>query len=1302
MVYPGSLHNHSEYSNIRIRDSINKLNDIMWYAAKLGHEVFALTDHECVSGYVKAEDIYENIKKEYPNFKFIRGNEIYLVRDGLNNENFEQGDKYYHFILLAKDYIGVKQIFELSTRAWHRSYMGKGLRRVPTYYSDLEEIIGANPGHVIGSTACRGSAIGTQLMKYKELSEDSSTKDVAPALYEQIINWCNYLKSIFGEENFYLEFQPSADKEQEYINRMMIQIASEINSPYIITCDAHYKSKDKARIHKAYLNSQDGDREVDAFYATTYLMDTEELESFLTYMSRDQLDYAYKNILKIKNSCEDFTIKRPLKIPNLQWKAPVVNYINPKWFNLIPNLKLFTTSNFEGDVVLAKTIISKLESDPSLQTAEVYTEVNNELQTVMTSSIKNKAHWSAYLLNLRKIIDTCWEAGSIVGPARGSGGGFLLLYLLDIIQINFLQEETKLYPWRFLNPDRVSVLDIDFDISGLKRDQIMKKFREVYGEDRVANVATFGTEKSKAAIQTAARGLGIDNDEAQYLSSLIPSDRGQTRTLAQCFYGDPDKEMPVIKEFRIAMETDYTELWEVAKEIEGLICRCGIHAGGVIFVDEPFTNTSALMRAPDGTIITQYELHDSEALSLIKYDALSVEAMDKIQICIELLQKYGYIDSNLSLKEAYESTIGIYKLDRTSPEMWKMIWDHKILSLFQMEQQSGVQGIALTKPKSVSELAVLNSVIRLMNTDKDGEQPLNMWVRYRKNPQMWLREMQNYGLTAEEINWLSHHPSITDGICESQEGLMALVQEDRLGGNSLGFADKCRKGLAKKIGAIFDECEKEFYKNAKEKGCSERLAHYVWDVLLKVQRGYSFNRAHTLGYSLVALQEMNLAYKYPTIFWNTANLIVNSGGDQSIEGSQTDYKKVAIALNKTIAAGINVSLIDINKSDYSFVPDVENNQILTGMKLLGGLNNSIIEDIISKRPFMDIRDFMKRCPQNKTVMISLIKSGAFDNVEAEWANELKTTPRVLAMTYYINKISEPKARLNLQNFNGLMQRNLIPDDLILQKKLYKVNKYLKANCKYKNYYYFNDEIIYNFCIDELKLNDNLFEIHESVPFMTQDVWDSLYKEFMTEASKWLKEHQEELLKEFNFLAFKDQWDKYAEGSISKWEMDSLCFYKSPHELIDVNKYIYGLSEFADLPEEAEVDYFFKKAGRQIPIYKLTKIIGTVIGKDENKASVYLLTPSGEVATIKFTKQYYANYAKQISEVGDDGKKHVIEKSWFTRGTKLLITGYRRNDTFVAKTYANTPTHQLYKITAVKDDQIKLVHDREKGIVEDES
>lgn len=279
MEYTGSIHNHTQYSNLRLRDCVIKEKDLIKYACELGHKVVAITDHESISGWIKVE----KAAKEFPQIKVLRGNEIYLCRNGLNADNYNKDfDKYYHFILIAKDIIGAKQIFELSTRAWNRSYMARGMRRVPTYYQDLFDIIGKNPGHIIGSTACLGGALPTQILR----GTDDNKLEV----------WIKQMNSIFGHGNFFFEMQPNDDKDQIKVNKKLYEFSNKYDIPYIITTDSHYLKKEDRVIHKAYLNAENGDREVDAFYATTYMMGTEELEKFFGYFTREDLDKAYKNI----------------------------------------------------------------------------------------------------------------------------------------------------------------------------------------------------------------------------------------------------------------------------------------------------------------------------------------------------------------------------------------------------------------------------------------------------------------------------------------------------------------------------------------------------------------------------------------------------------------------------------------------------------------------------------------------------------------------------------------------------------------------------------------------------------------------------------------------------------------------------------------------------------------------------------------------------------------------------------------------------------------------------------------------
>ena len=1319
--YPGSLHNHSHFSNQTLRDCINTVESLMDLAVELGHECVALTDHETISGYIKAEKYYKKIKEKHPDFKLIRGNEIYLTRNGLTANNYDKTkDRYFHFILLARDLEGYKQICELSTRAWQRSYMSRRQRRRPTYYQDLKDIVKPNQGHLIASSACLGSQLDRFLLQFME------THDVE--YYHTALRWCQYIEDIFGEGNFYLEIQPSNNKEQIFVNQCLLNIAEELNLRYIITTDSHYGRPEDAKVHEAFLNAQDGDREVKSFYATTYMMSDEEIRSFFPYLRNDQIEFAYESIREIKDRCEDFSILKPLKIPSLPWrKFPEVEFQEKvDWPLYIPAIEKFFNSPHYSDNVLALALIDGINRHPDLKNEEAYKALNECLEMTWESSQVNKAQWSAYFLNLQKIIDECWNAGTLVMPARGSGMGFLLLYALDIIQINCLREKTRTYSWRFLNPARVSVLDIDVDIEGVRRAQTLEHLRKVYGQNRVSNVATFKTEKSKSAIQTAARGLGIDIDEASYISNLIPVERGAVYSLKQTYYGDEENGIAPTQSFVNEVEK-YPQLWEVAQKIEGLICGVGIHAGGVVFTDEDFTESSALMRAPDGTIITQFELHDLEDVSMIKMDLLSVEAADKIHTCLDLLAEQGYIKKYPTLRETYENAIGVYKIDRDDKQMWDMVQNHEIVSLFQMEQQSGVRGIALTHPRSVDELAVLNSVIRLMATEKGAESPLDKYARFRDNPNAWDREMISMGLTEEERKIMHRELDISDGMSITQEQFMQLVQLPECGGWDLQFADKLRKSIAKKNPKEYDALTKQFFDNVKEKGLSQKFCNYVWNIEIALSRGYGFNAAHTYSYSMVALQEMNLARFFPIIFWNTANLIVDSGGIQTIEYDENgeasliveaepdedpdeeeqeeweeeneinsederedkkkektktvDYGKVASAIGRFSTYGIVVSPPNINSSSYTFTPVVKRNEILYGLRGITRLSTSIIQEIISKRPFHSIQDFIDRVKVNKIQMTNLIKCGAFD--------ELVDLPREEIMAAYIDMIADKKQRLTLQNMQMLINYDLIPENLSFCKKLFLFNKFLKQQKKVE-YYKLNEAAI-NFIANYFSADCLVNGIEISAA-----VWDNLYQRGMDPMRFYLKEHKDEMLDKLNKALYDEMFNKYAKGSISHWEMESVSFYSHPHELAD-SQYLYD--DFFQLSEEPEVDYTFTgKDGNEVRVYKLRRIIGTVIDKNKMKNTVTLLTPTG-VVNVKVYKSQYAGYDKQLSERGADGHKHVVEASWFKRGTLLMIQGIRRGQDFIPKKRKDSFYPIISKITGIHDDGT-LEFQTERAVIEE--
>lgn len=440
---------------------------------------------------------------------------------------------------------------------------------------------------------------------------------------------------------------------------------------------------------------------------------------------------------------------------------------------------------------------------------------------------------------------------------------------------------------------------------------------------------------------------------------------------------------------------------------------------------------------------------------------------------------------------------------------------------------------------------------------------------------------------------------------------------------------------------------------------------------------------------------MNLAYKYPLIFWNCACLISNSGSDSDADDETetkkkgTDYSKIAKAIGETIQCGTKVSLVDINTSEYEFVPDIQNNQILYGLKAVNSINSDTVDKIISNRPYYNIKDFMVRCPLNKTIMINLIKAGAFDSLFQDFGQELNQNPRILTMAYYLSIISKPKTKLTLSNVNELIQKNLIPVNIYT--RIFLLNKYLKLN-KWNIYYVFRDPSSFEFYQKNIDEGGEQIELIKGIPCIQQKIWDKIYTSSMDPIRNWLKDNQEDILNQLNSLLFKQAWDKDAAGNLSYWEMQSLCFYYHKHELAEIDNSKYGIVDFAKLPVEPIITKQFKvkTTGMTVPIFKICKIAGTVIGKDDNHHIINLLTTTG-VVNVKFTKDYYAMFNRQISELQADGSKKIIEKGWFTRGTKLLISGYRRDNTFVCKKYKSTGGHQLYKILNVQNDELELTY-----------
>ena len=1308
------VHVHSEYSNIRLLDSINKIKNILKRAGELGLAGITLTDHECLSGHIKMNKLAKEIQKEYPNFKVALGNEIYLV------DTRENGIKYYHFILIAKDAEGHKQLRQLSSLAWLNSYYDRGMERVPTLKADLRQIIKENPGHIIATTACMGGELSTlalQLYNARQIKDEQT----AATAHAKIIEFMQDMINIFGKD-FYIECAPAASRDQIIVNKMLYNIAQSFGVSMVIGSDAHYLRKEDRYVHKAYLNSKGGEREVDDFYEYSYMQEEEEIINHLSKsFPTEFIMNMFHNSLEIYHKIENYTLEHNQTIPKVEIK------VFPKAENFYPHACISRKMNIrENYPTLTKMLMSDdiydrywvnvcLQRLLELGKYKINYLERLEEEARVKSIIGEKlgTNMFAYPITLQHYIDMFWDCGSLVGAGRGSSCSGLNHYLLGITQLDPL--EWNLPFWRYLNEERTELGDIDLDLCPSKRPLILRKIKDERGMNFIPEInditrqncgctliATFGTEGTRSTILTACRGYraedypeGIDVDTAQYLTSLIPSERGFLWTLEDVMYGNAEKGRRSVTPFINEIE-QYPGLVEIMKGISGLINKRSSHASGVILFDEDPYEFGCFMRTPKGEVITQYDLHDAEAAGMTKYDFLVTEVEDKLRETISLLQKYGEIPKDLSLREVYDKYFhpNVLPLDRM--DCWTALEQGSVLNIFQFDSDVGSQAAKKIKPTTIMEMSDSNGLMRLMTAEKGQETPMEKYVRFKNNINLWYDEMKREGLTTEEQKVLEPYFLQSYGVPPSQEQMMMMLMDKNICGFSLAEANAARKIVGKKQ---MDKIP-ELHQKVLDTAVSPQLGKYVWTFGIGPQMGYSFSVIHALAYSFIGYQTIYVATNWNPIYWSTACLIVNSGSleeDEEYEIDEnedvvkkekgTDYAKNAKAIGDIISKGIKVSLVDINNSSYSFEPDINNNQILFGMKALSNLNADIIEKIESGRPYFNLKDFMLRCPLTKTIMINLIKAGAFDEIEK---NSLGNRKNIMA--YYISQISEPKTRLTLQNFNGLIQRDLIPQELEMQVRVYNFNKYLKTR-KVGKYYTFDDACITFFNKFYSSESDKL-EIINGITCIIQDKWDKIYQKEMDKAREWLKDNKE-ILKAYNLSLFKEVWDKYAAGTISKWEMDALCFYHGPHELQEVNTYKYGIVDFFSLPSEPQVDYFFKRGGNKIPIYKLHRIIGTVIGKNDNKSTVTLLTTTG-VTTVKFSREYYAMFKKQISQIGADGKKHVVEKSWFTRGTMIMVTGFRRDDMFVGKTYAATKGHQLYKITKVIDGDIVLQHERWSG------
>ena len=371
---------------------------------------------------------------------------------------------------------------------------------------------------------------------------------------------------------------------------------------------------------------------------------------------------------------------------------------------------------------------------------------------------------------------------------------------------------------------------IDNDSEASKKKQIVNKMKEYFGEDKVLNIATFSKISSKTAIERVCKGMGISNDTAGYLKSLVPVNRGKVQKLKDCFEGD-NKVSTLISEF-----AKYNGMKEACLALEGLITNRGTHAAGVIVCNEPYTNYIAAMRSGDGTLETCYDLWDAEEAGCIKFAMLTTVCADKIHKTLDYLVEHGKIPWEGSLKETYYKHLHPDVLNYDNPEMWKIL--PTIYSVFQFDTPTSAPVLSATHPQSAMDLSAANSLLRLMPDNAD-ETPINRYVRYKQSHEAWIKDTTEFGLNDDERACLWEYLSDAYGLADSQEKIMRLSMDKRVSGYSLKEANKLRKSIAKKSEKLQAEAKAQFFEYGRKLGTREVFLDYVWNVVFAASMGYS-------------------------------------------------------------------------------------------------------------------------------------------------------------------------------------------------------------------------------------------------------------------------------------------------------------------------------------------------------------------------------------------------------------------------------------------------------------------------------
>ena len=879
------LHVHTEYS---LLDGSNKIKEYVARVKELGMNSAAITDHGVMFGCI---DFYKAAKEA--GIKPILGCEVYVAPGSrFDRETVKGEERYYHLVLLAENDLGYSNLTKIVSKGYVDGFYYKP--RV-----DMEILQQYHEG-IIALSACLAGEVPRYLVRN---------------FYEEGKKAALRYQEIFGKGNFFLELQDHGIPEQRLVNQQLMRMSQETGIELVATNDVHYTYESDADSHDILLCIQTGKKVSDEDRmryegGQYYVKSEEEMRSLFPYALQ-----ALENTQKIADRCEVNIEFGVTKLPRFD----------------VPE-------GYTAWEYLNKLCREGLERLYDPVTEELKERLDYELNTIRTMGYVD------YFLIVWDFIKFARDHEIMVGPGRGSAAGSLVSYTLGITQLDPMRYQLLFE--RFLNPERVTMPDIDVDFCFERRQEVIDYVTRKYGKDRVVQIVTFGTLAARGVIRDVGRVLDMPYAQVDSIAKMIPTELNITI----------DKALTMNHELKELYESDdeVHYLIDMSRRLEGLPRHTSMHAAGVVISQKPVDEYVPLSRASDGTLVTQFTMTTLEELGLLKMDFLGLRTLTVIQNAVHLAERSS------------GQKIDISAIDYNDPKVLEMIGSGKTEGVFQLESGGMKNFMKELKPKSLEDIIAGISLYRPGPMDF-----IPQYIKGKNHPETVTYDTPLLKPILEQ----------TYGCIVYQEQVMQIVQA--LAGYSLGRADLLRRAMSKKKAAVMEKERESFvYGNPEDgvpgcvnNGISEKIANRIYDEMIDFAK-YAFNKSHAAAYAVVSYQTAWLKYYYPVEFMAAlmTSCIDNPG-------------KVAEYILNSRQMGISILPPDVNQSEGIFT--VEGKSIRYGMSAIKGIGKPVMEAVTREReengPFVSLQDFAGRMTGkeiNKKTVENFIKSGAFDSLGA--------------------------------------------------------------------------------------------------------------------------------------------------------------------------------------------------------------------------------------------------------------------------------------------------------------------------------